>query len=160
MNDVNEKLSGLKTILHKAQAYCAYQERCTQEVVQKLRDWKVDENRIPKIIEQLTAENFINDVRFTETFVRSKFKLKKWGKNKVAYELRLKKIPDPIISQSLQAIDDQEYRATLQHLKGQKSKETKEKDLFKKKQKIIRFLVSRGFEMELVMEIFKRNNER
>lgn len=155
MNDVNEKLSGLKTILHKAQAYCAYQERCTQEVVQKLRDWQVDENRIPKIIEQLTAENFVNDVRFTETFVRSKFRLKKWGKNKIAYELRLKKIPDPVISQSLQAIDDQEYRTTLQHLKEQKSKEVKENDPFKKKQKIIRFLVSRGFEMELAMKAFK-----
>jgi len=156
MNDVNEKLSGLKTILHKAQAYCAYQERCTKEVVQKLRDWKVDEDRIPKIIEQLTGENFINDIRFTETFVRSKFNLKKWGKNKIAYELRLKKIPASIISQSLQAINDNEYRAALQHLKDQKSKEIKEKDPFKKKQKIVRFLVSRGFEMELVMGTFKK----
>jgi regulatory protein len=155
MNDVNEKLSGLKTILHKAQAYCAYQERCTQEVVQKLRDWKVDESRIPKIIEQLTGDNFINEIRFTETFVRSKFNLKKWGKNKLAYELRLKKIPASIISQSLQAIDDREYRATLLNLKDQKSKEIKEKDPFKKKQKIVRFLVSRGFEMELVMGTYK-----
>jgi len=156
MNDVNEKLSGLKTILHKAQAYCAYQERCPQEVVQKLREWKVDEDRIPKIIEQLTGENFINEIRFTETFVRSKFNLKKWGKNKIAYELRLKKIPASIILQSLQTIDDAEYRATLMHLKDQKSKEVKEKDSFKKKQKIVRFLVSRGFEMELVMETFKK----
>lgn len=155
MNEANEKLSGLKTILHKAQAYCAYQERCTHDVTQKLHEWGVDKTRIPKIIKKLTDENFINDQRFTETFVRSKFRLKKWGRNKIAYELRLKKTPDALILEYLQTINDVEYQNTIQILITQKTKEIKEKDLYKKKQKIVRFLVSRGFEAELVYNSLK-----
>ena len=155
MSDINEKLNGLKTIYHKAQSYCAYQERCRFEVEQKLQLWGVDKERGSKIIEQLEKENFLNNLRFAETFVRSKFRLKKWGRNKIAYELRLKKIPDSLISQSLQTIDDGEYLAAIQFLITQKSKELKEKDLFKKKQKVVRFLISRGFESALVFATFK-----
>jgi regulatory protein len=155
MSDINEKLSGLKTIYHRAQSYCAYQERCRFEVEQKLQLWGVDKERGSKILEQLEKENFLNNLRFAETFVRSKFHLKKWGRNKIAYELRLKKIPDSIISQCLQTIDDDEYRAAIQFLITQKSKELKEKDLFKKKQKAARFLISRGFETALVFATLK-----
>lgn len=155
MSDVNEKLSGLKTILHRAQEYCAYQERCRFEVEQRLQLWGVDKERSHKIIVQLEKDNFVNDQRFAETFVRSKFRLKKWGKNKIAYDLRLKKIPDSLISQCLQTIDDGEYQAAIKLLIAQKSKELKEKDLFKKKQKVARFLISRGFESALVFAILK-----
>ena len=110
MDDINRKYSNLKTILQKAQAYCAYQERCTHEMTQKLREWKVDEDRIPSIIEELTKEKFLNDLRFTQTFVSSKFRLNKWGKIKLAYELRMKKIPDALISQGLEVISEDEYR--------------------------------------------------
>ena len=52
-------------------------------MAQKLREWKVDDDRIPSIIEELTKEKFLNDLRFTQTFVSSKFRLNKWGKIKM-----------------------------------------------------------------------------
>jgi len=155
MNDVNEKLSGLKTILHKAQAYCAYQDRCTSEVLQKLRDWGVDEERIPKIVESLTADKFLNDDRYAVSFVSSKFRLKHWGRIKIAYELRLKKIPSDLIASALESIDENEYATTLQTLIMRKSKEVKDTDAFRKKQKVARFLISKGFESELVFKMMK-----
>jgi len=155
MNDVNEKLSGLKTILHKAQAYCAYQDRCTSEVLQKLRDWGVDEERIPKIVESLTEDKFLNDDRYTVSFVSSKFRLKHWGRIKIAYELRLKKIPSELIFSALESIDENEYASTLQTLITRKSKEVKDTDAFRKKQKVARFLISKGFESELVFKMMK-----
>ena len=155
MNDVNEKLSGLKTILHKAQAYCAYQDRCTFEVLQKLRDWGVDEERIPKIVESLTEDKFLNDDRYTVSFVSSKFRLKHWGRIKIAYELRLKKIPSELIFSALESIDENEYASTLQTLITRKSKEVKDTDAFRKKQKVARFLISKGFESELVFKMMK-----
>jgi regulatory protein len=150
MTDFNEKLTGLKTILHKAQAYCAYQDRCSSEVVQKLRDWGVDQLRIPKILESLTEDKFLDDRRYAESFVSSKFRLKHWGRNKIVYELRLKKIPSDLISQAVESIDENEYSATLQTLIAKKTKEVKDSDAFRKKQKIARFLISKGFESELV----------
>jgi len=155
MNDINEKLSGLKTILHKAQAYCAYQDRCTFEVLQKLRDWGVDEERIPKIVESLTEDKFLNDDRYTVSFVSSKFRLKHWGRIKIAYELRLKKIPSELIFSALESIDENEYASTLQTLITRKSKEVKDTDAFRKKQKVARFLISKGFESELVFKMMK-----
>ncbi|MEI6122412.1 MAG: regulatory protein RecX [Bacteroidota bacterium] len=155
MNEVNEHLFGLKTILHKAQAYCVYQERCSNEVMQKLRRWKVDDSRIPKIIDALIAENFFNDQRYTENFVGSKLRLNKWGRKKIVYELQLKKIPEIIISQAITSIDENEYQSAIQFLIVQKTKEVKEKDLFKKKNKIARFLISRGFEAEFVFKNMK-----
>jgi regulatory protein len=155
MNDVNEKLSGLKTILHKAQAYCAYQDRCSSEVLQKLRDWGVNETRMPKIVESLTEDKFLDDHRYALSFVSSKFRLKHWGRNKIAYEMRLKKLPSELISAALESLDEKEYASTLQNLITKKSKEVKDSDAFRKKQKIARFLVSKGFESELVFGMMK-----
>jgi regulatory protein len=155
MDDVNEKLTGLKTILTKAQSYCAYRDRCSAEVIQKLRDWGVDQTRIPKIVESLTEDKFLDDRRYAESFAGSKFRLKHWGRNKIAYELRLKKIPSGLISEALESIDETEYATTLQTLITKKSKEVKDPDAYRKKQKIARYLISKGFEAELVFANLK-----
>jgi len=155
MNDVNEKLSGLKTILHKAQEYCAYQERCLYDVEQKLHLWGVEKERGKKIIEQLVKENFIDEARYARSYVRGKFLYNKWGKIKITNELRSKKIKKDAISAGLDEINTGDYYKTIKALAQKKEKEIKEKDLFKKKQKVAHFLISRGFEPSLVFEIIK-----
>ncbi len=155
MTDTNPSLSGLKTILTKAQSFCAYQDRSSSEVIQKLSEWGVSHERIPKIIASLTADKFINDRRYAETFASSKFRLKHWGRNKIAYELRGKKIPSELISDALETIDENEYAATLQTLITKKSKEVKDSDPYRKKQKVARYLISKGFEAELVFASLK-----
>ena len=155
MTDSNKDLAGLKTILHKAREYCAYQERCRSEMELKFQQWGVDKVRAAKMIEQLEKDNFLNEDRYTETFVRGKFRLKKWGKNKLAAELRMKKIPEGLIAKHLQDIDDAEYRSAIIVLAEKKSKELQEKDKFKKNQKIARFLISKGFDPQLVFSVIK-----
>ncbi len=155
MNDVNINLPGLKTILHRAQDYCALQERCRYDVALKLMQWGVDKDRSAKIIELLEKANYINESRYAEIFAGSKFRLKKWGRNKIAYELRLKKISGEAIDQSLTTINDSDYQKTIQLLITQKKKEIKEKDVFKMRQKIARYLVSRGFEPDLAFAALK-----
>lgn len=155
MTDSNKDLTGLKTILQKAREYCAYQERCRSEMELKFQQWGVDKVRAAKMIEQLEKDNFLNEDRYTETFVRGKFRLKKWGKNKLAAELRMKKIPEDIIAKHLQDIDDAEYRSAIIVLAEKKSKELQEKDKFKKNQKIARFLISKGFDPQLVFSVIK-----
>lgn len=158
MTDVNPQLSGLKTILTKAQAYCAYQDRCSSEVVQKLKDWGVEQARIPKILEALIADKFLDDRRFAESFISSKFRLKHWGRNKLMYELRLKKIPTDLILLALENIDENEYATTLRTLIAKKTKEVKDSDAYRKKQKIARYLISKGFEPELVFGMMVGKN--
>jgi regulatory protein len=158
MSDINPNPIGLATLISKVQAYCAYQDRCSSEVIQKLKGWGVDENRIPKIIEALVKDKFIDDRRFAETFAISKFRLKKWGRNKIAYELRLKKITAEMIVHALDSIDENEYAETIRSLIGHKAKEIKDKDVFLKNQKIARFLISKGFEAERVFAVLNAKN--
>lgn len=153
MSDANKNLTGLKTILTKVQAYCAYQDRCSFEVLQKLKAWGADPNRIPTIIESLVKDKFIDDQRYAETFASSKFHLKKWGRHKITYELRLKKIPQTFIDKGLETIDEKEYSETILLLIAHKAKEIKESDASRKNQKIARYLISKGFETDLVFRI-------
>ena len=67
----------------KIEHYCAYQERCHQEVVQKLRQMKMIPQAIDVIIGKLIQENYLNETRFAQSFARGKFRIKKWGKDKI-----------------------------------------------------------------------------
>jgi len=61
--------------------YCAYQERCHQEVRDKLYSYGLTPDDVELLIYELIQQDFINEERFTLAFVRGKFVYKKWGKN-------------------------------------------------------------------------------
>ena len=54
--------------LSKARAYCARQERCQQEVRDKLYAWELHGREVEGIISQLIGEGFLNEARFAEHF--------------------------------------------------------------------------------------------
>ena len=144
-----------KILLLKAERFCAYRERCTYEIKQKLRELGADENTGAKIISSLTEDEYLNDERFAKLFASGKFRIKRWGKNKIRAGLRLKKIPDNFIWNALDAIDEAAYMETLHHLAEKKGKEVKSKNTREKNQKIGMFLLSRGFESELIWKALK-----
>ena len=63
--------------------YCAYQERCHKEVEQKLYDLNMIPEAKEKIIIHLLQHNFLNEERFAKAFVRGKFSIKNWGKQRI-----------------------------------------------------------------------------
>ncbi len=107
-----------------------------------------------EIIQRLKKENFINEQRFAQAFVHDKFLFNKWGKIKIRNALAAKNIPDSIITEALQTIDEQEYLKTLEKLAKQKLKSLqKETDKQKLKSKILRYLSSKGYEFEKIKSI-------
>ena len=74
----------------KIEHYCAYQERCHQEVIQKLRQMKMIPQAIDVIIGKLIQENYLNETRFAQSFARGKFRIKKWGRDKIIRELNMR----------------------------------------------------------------------
>jgi regulatory protein len=76
----------------KLEHYCAYQERCHQEVIQKLRGMNMIPEAIEIIISQLIEDNYLNETRFAQSFARGKFRIKKWGKERIVRELKFRKI--------------------------------------------------------------------
>lgn len=142
-----------KQALIKAESYCAYQERCQQEVRDKLYSWGVHEIQVENVIADLIASNFINEERFAKAYAGGKFRIKKWGRVKISIELKRRKISAYCIKKGLAEIEEEEYIKTLQKVAEVKIKAMKERDSKKKKYKVMNYLLSRGFENDLVVEV-------
>lgn len=143
--------------LEKLERYCAWQERCSYEVRCKLRDLKAPKSWDEKILRRLMIDNFLDDWRFTELFVRSKFNQKKWGRNKIRNGLIEKRIKAPMILKGLNTLDEELYSNCLNKLISTKSKLllNKEPDTFQRRAKLIRYLRQKGFETEIIFQHLK-----
>jgi len=140
----------------KLEHYCAYQERCHQEVRQKLKSMNMIPEATDIIVVHLLEHNFLNEERFAKTYARGKFKIKKWGKYRIALELKRKNISKVNVNQALKEIENDEYIEVFNDLAEKKAGSLKEKNKYKKKKKLIDYLLYRGWESEMV---YKKANE-
>lgn len=133
--------------------FCAYQERCHKEVEQKLFDLKMIPEAKEQIILHLLQHNFLNEERFSKAFVRGKFTIKKWGRIKIVNELKFRNISLYNIKTALKEINENDYLNVLQQLAEKKLTLIKEPNSFKKKNKLSTYLISKGFETNLVYSL-------
>lgn len=105
-----------------------------------------------QIIIKLMQEDFLNEERFARSFVRGKFRIKKWGRNKIRQELKLREISAPIVKLAMTEINNQEYRTTLYEIAEKKLNLTHESDKFKLRKKLSDHLLRKGYEASLVYE--------
>jgi len=147
-----------RTALVKAESYCAYQERAQQEVRDKLYDWGLHHDEVEEVITELITTNFLNEERFANAYVSGKFNIKRWGKIKIKQGLKLKRIPDKMIIKALNTIDYDEYLRVILATAEKKSAVLIEKDAYKRKYKLITYLMGKGFESNLISEVLKDNN--
>ncbi len=136
----------------KLQHYCAYQERCHQEVRQKLKDMQMIPEAIDTIIVYLLEHNFLNEERFAKTYVSGKFRIKKWGKYRLTSELKKKDISKHNINLAISQIPNIEYIEVFNALAEKKVISITEKDKWKKKKKLTDYLLYRGWESHLVYD--------
>ncbi|WP_255068716.1 regulatory protein RecX [Lacihabitans sp. LS3-19] len=144
-------------ILKKAANYCVYQERTQDEVRKRLREWKVYGDEAEEIIAWLIVENYLNEERFAKAFAGGKFRIKKWGKNRILAELKVRKISKYNLDQAIKEISFDDYILTLENLIIKKTEDVKtEPNYLKRKQKIFNYLISKGFESNLILETIKK----
>ncbi|MDL2315146.1 RecX family transcriptional regulator [Bacteroidales bacterium OttesenSCG-928-C19] len=146
----------LQQAIEKASAYCAVQERCANEMRTKLYSWGLSTDDVEQTITELIVQDFINEERFAKAFARGKFRIKHWGRRKIEYELKSKRISATCIQSGMQEIDETEYSEVLQQLIDKKSNEIKESNPFLKKKKLTAYLIGRGFEYELINDLLER----
>lgn len=142
-----------KKALEKTRRICSQQEQCSHDIRLKLERWGVSPEDSEKIITLLKEEKFINDSRYSESFVIDKFRMNKWGKKKIEYALRQKNISPDQIESALEKIDPEEYVDILRRELQKKSKGLKAKNQYDLKGKLFRFAQSKGFENELIYKI-------
>jgi len=136
----------------KLETYCSYQERCSWEVRRKLVEKGIQGKATETLLEELIASGFLDDARFATSFARGKFRIRKWGKGRIVSELKLRQISASLIQAGLAELDPEEYFATLQDQAEKKWEKTKEKDAFKRRYLVTQYLMSKGFEQDLIQE--------
>lgn len=152
MDIKKQKLTPQQALL-KLAAYCAYQERCHEEVREKLSELGVYGEEAEFIIYELIQQNYLNEERFAKAFAGGKFRIKKWGKNKIRMELKQKKVSDYCIQQGLKEIDNEAYYDTLNELGKDKFSSVKDNNPLIKANKTASYLISKGYETDLVWDI-------
>lgn len=139
-------------IKKKLEHYCAYQERCHQEVSQKLKDLGIFGTLMNTVISHLIEQNYLNETRFAEHFVRGKFSIKKWGKRRLYRELKQRHISDWNIKNAMKEISDKDYWECGQALVEKFWEAHGHLPLAEQKKKVWNAMQHRGWETELIME--------
>lgn len=140
----------------KLYRYCAYQERCHQEVEEKLRELGVRGDAADEVIHHLISEGFLNEERFAKNFASGKFRLKHWGRLKIVRELEQRNVSSHCIRAGLREIEDETYAVALSELLKKKADITEAENVFTLRDKVSRFAIQKGFEPELVWTLLKQ----
>ncbi|AYA38245.1 RecX family transcriptional regulator [Hymenobacter oligotrophus] len=138
--------------LQKIAAYCAYQERSHREVEDKLRSYGLDEDEAGEIIIRLVREKLLDEERFARSFVRGKYRLKKWGRRRIRMELKQRRISEFCIKAGMSEIDGDEYYQNLRELLEKKNALEKESNPLKRRQKLSVYATQKGYEADLIQD--------
>ena len=142
--------------LQKLRQYCAYQERSHHEVEQKLwelgQPGKVHATLIAKLIE----DDYLNEERFAIQFAGGKFRMKDWGRKKILYALREKKVSEYSIKKAMKEISEEDYLKTLESLAEKKYALLKGELPALRKKKTMEYLITKGYEPDLVYGVLNR----
>lgn len=160
MGDPPKKYWSREEAIEKLPTFCAYQERCQWEVKHKLYEKGIKGPVAEELLAEMIQAGFIDEERYARAFTRGKFRIKKWGRNRIQRELKMREISPRYIQYGLSEIDPQEYYDTLVCQATQKWEKTNEKNKYKKQFKITSFLLSKGFESDLIKNVIEeiKNN--
>lgn len=140
----------------KLARYCAYQERCHREVELKLQAYKLTSIERQEVVTRLIADNFLNEERFAIAFVRDKFNLQKWGKERIKRELKQRRISAYLMRKALGEIDAEEYVQVFEDLVQKKLELLESESTLKKKKKLMDYLIRKGYEYDRIYNILNR----
>ncbi|MDR2853861.1 MAG: recombination regulator RecX [Prevotellaceae bacterium] len=156
MQKLQNKVFTADELLFKASAYCSLSEHCIFEVSEKLTARGATNKDLQKIIAYLLENNFLNEQRYTDAYVRDKFRFNKWGKRKIALMLSAKNIDKEVINNSLSLIDDDSNEALLADILQKKLKTLKFKNEYDCRVKLLRFAAGKGFEMREIEKAIRK----
>ena len=151
-----KKISTLHEARQKIYRYCSYQDRCHQEVRNKLFEWGLKSSAVDELIVHLISEGFLNEERFSKAFAGGKFRMKNWGRIKITHALESKSISSNCIKSGMSEIDEADYLRTLQKILVQKTKEVSKGNVYERRNRIAKYAIQKGYEPDLVWAELKQ----
>lgn len=143
----------------KLAALCARSEHCQQEMLDKMRQWGVDEEEQAQVMARLVEERYVDDERFTRAFVNDKVRYAKWGRRKIEQALWMKRIDEQLARTVLDEVPDEDYIAILRPALKQKRRSTKAASEYEMTMKLIKYALSRGFTMDVIKQCMEVDDE-
>ena len=147
MKEISEKEALLRLT-----ALCAQAEHCAYEMTEKMRRWGMDEATQARVVDYLVEHQYVDDERYARAFVRDKIRYNKWGRRKVEQALWQKHIAEDVRRSVLDDVEVSEYVAILKPLLQQKRRTTKASSSYELNQKLIRFALGRGFDLDIIRQ--------
>jgi len=148
-----QKYYTVDEIKRKLENYCVYQDRCHKEVEQKMWEFNLIPEAKELILLSLMKDNFLNEERFSKSYARGKFRIKSWGKQRIIRELKFRDISAYNIKTGLKEIDEAEYLKTIYRVTENRNEVISEPNIYKRKKKLIDFLMRKGFENDLIFKV-------
>lgn len=136
----------------KLEHYCVYQDRCHEEVHQKLKSLNMIPLAADAIIVHLIEHNFLNEERFACSFARGKFRIKHYGKRRIVNELKLRGISKYNIDKALKEINEEEYTEVFHNVAEKHWQSQTDSNILNKKKKLADYLLRKGFESSMVYD--------
>ena len=143
-------------IRQKLEKYCAYQERSHLQVFRKCKEYGLSDTDSNEILVELIRSNFLNEERFAEAYVRGKFKIMHWGENKIVQGLKQAGVSDALITKSLKQLEFVDQETAILKLAQKKWNQLKSGSDFEKKQKVYRYLISKGYSFQQVQTVVEQ----
>jgi regulatory protein len=147
---MQKKRMAKEQALQKLRHYCRYQERCQTEARNKLFELGINKNEHDELILELARENYLNEERFAQAFVIGKFKIKEWGRKKIRYALKEKRVDHDVIERALEKINVNDYLESLQKLAKEKYESLKDEQYLVRKKRTMDYLMQKGYEEGLI----------
>lgn len=138
--------------LQRAASLCSGSEHCVSQVQEKLLSWGLPDDDAEAVIARLMDEKFIDNTRFARAYCHDKFCYSHWGRIKIGQMLRHLHVSDADIAEGMAVIPEEEYLQAIADAASQKNRSLRDNDAYQRKGKLVRHLLSRGFEMSLVLD--------
>ncbi|AXY76703.1 RecX family transcriptional regulator [Paraflavitalea soli] len=151
---LNRKQLTKEQALQKAKHYCGYQERSHTDVKEKLYSYGLYKQQVEELLSQLIEENYLNEERYAIQFAGGHFRMKQWGRVKIKYELKQKRVSEYCIKKAMKEIDEEDYLKTLQKLAEKKWAAVNGEGVnhYVKLSKTTDYLLQKGYEPDLIKQ--------
>ena len=145
--------SSFDQYLSRAMHLCSRQEKSSSDILKKLADWGVTEEDALRILQKLTEQKFVDDLRYAKAYTRQQHTFRKWGRIRIRMVLKQKNIPEAFIDEALQELDEKEYRQTLKEELQKKRKGLKGRNRYDLLARLQKFAYGRGYEPDLARQV-------
>jgi regulatory protein len=136
---------GREVAFQQALKFLSYRPRSEAELRANLQEHKFLDADIDDVMTRLRQGGILNDAGFAQAWIENRSEMRPRGRRALVYELRQKGIPDHLIDQALENLDEQDlaYQAA-----AQRASRWKHLEWFDFRKKMYAYLTRRGFNYE------------